>query len=102
MRPQYYREGSVCRSRTRESLESMGERVPVRPKSYDFGYRFRRQQSLNPDRINPSQTLSPPPAELEYVGMRLEGAFFLKDTAQGHEVPAWGVRKRTRYRKDKS
>ena len=26
---------------------------------------------------------------------------FLKDSAQGREVPAWGVRKRTRYRKQK-
>ena len=48
-RPPSSREGFGCRSRTRESLESLGRRVPVRPKSYDFGYRFRRQRSLDPD-----------------------------------------------------
>ena len=46
--------GFVCRSRTRESLESLGGKVPVRPKSYDFGYRFRHRQSLDPDEIDPS------------------------------------------------
>ena len=50
MRPLGFYERFVCGSRTRESLESLGGRVPVRPKSYDFGYWFRRRQSLNPDR----------------------------------------------------
>ena len=87
-RPKCHHEKFGCGSRTRESLERMGVKVPVRPKSYDFGYRFRHRQSLNQGHFNPSLTQARPPAELEYEGMRLEIlALKARDfTAQGNAL----------------
>ena len=54
MRPVGFYERFVCPSRTRESLERLGGRVPVRPKSYDFGYRFAASGAYIQNGIDPS------------------------------------------------
>ena len=70
MRPVGFYERFIRRSRTRESLERLGGRVPIRPKSYDFGYWFRRRQPLNLDQIASESQIR---LELRSRGIKVEG-----------------------------